>query len=80
MNVEPHFMCAFLAANTAMQLIDILPESDLIEDLRGIILIQFDILSHMMEGKHYGTNKLNDFMLCLQELKAQIHRIRGVGE
>lgn len=74
--LEPHFLASFMACESACSVLEVLPDSDLIEDLRNLIYIQQDLFIHMIEGKHYGTNNINDFVEYTQEVKNQMARIR----
>ena len=74
--IEPHFMAAYKASNAACDIIDILPESDLIDELKNILCIQNDLFVHIFEGKHYGSNNLNTFVSYVEEVKREIDRIK----
>lgn len=77
LKIEPHFLAAFAAAETAISVLDILPEGDLTDTLKNLIYIQHDLFIHMIEGKHYGSNSLRDFMDYLQETKDEIRRLKN---
>lgn len=74
--IEPHFLTAFVAGETAISVLDLLPDTDLAETLKNIIYIQHDLFIHIIEGKHYGTNNLRDFMDYLQETKDEMRRLK----
>ena len=74
--LEPHFLASFVACEAACAVLHILPSSDLIEELRNLIYIQQDLFIHMIEGKHYGTNNITDFVDYTQEVKHQMERIK----
>ncbi len=74
--VDIHFLAAFMASATLCELAEVLPETDLIEDLRVIVNSQYEVLNHMMEGKHYGTDRLNELILHSEEIQREIHRLR----
>lgn len=76
LKIEPHFFAAFAASEAAIAVLDLLPESDLVECLKNLIYIQHDLFIHMIEQKHYGTNSLHDFMDYIQETKEDIRRIK----
>lgn len=76
LKIEPHFFTAFAASEAAILVLDFLPESDLIETLKNLIYIQHDLFVHMIEGKHYGTNNLRDFMDYVQETKEEMRRLK----
>lgn len=77
LKIEPHFFTAFAAAEGAIVVLDILPHSDLVETLKNLIYIQHDLFIHMIEGKHYGTDSLRDFMDYVQEVKDEMRRLKN---
>jgi len=76
LNMEPHFLCSFRAGEAAMDVLDFLPDGDMVETLKNLIYIQHDLFIHMIEGKHYGSNSLRDFMDYVQETKEEMRRLR----
>jgi len=79
LKIEPHFFAAFGASEAAIAVLDLLPDSDLVEQLKNLIYIQFDLFVHMIEGKHYGTNNLRDFMDYTQETKSEMRRLKDAS-
>lgn len=61
----------------ACELTTLLPENDLVLELRELLETQWDIICHVIENKHYGTHGLQDFMDYTNELRMQILRIKG---
>lgn len=76
LKVEPHFLCAFQAGEAAIDVLDMMPDGDLVETLKNLIYIQHDLFIHMLQGKHYGTNSLYDFRDYVQETKEEMRRLR----
>lgn len=76
MKIEPHFLAAFYGSEAATLVLDFLPSTDLIEILRNLIYIQHEIFCHMMEGKHYGSNQLQDYIEYTYEVKNEIVRLK----
>jgi len=74
--VEPHFMAAFIASGVACEVLDLFPDNDLAVELKNLLTVQYDLFCHMMEGKHYGTNDLSNFMAYMDELKKQVAQIK----
>ena len=60
--LDPHFAAAFYACESSCQILELLPRSDLIEDMRDLIHTQHSLFLHMIEGKHYGSNALEAFI------------------
>jgi len=78
--IEAHFLAAYLATSAACDIIELLPDSDLIVDLEELMFTQLDIFCHMIEEKHYGTNSLTQFITYTQDMKKQAMRLKGVLE
>lgn len=76
-HVEPHLLATICASEAAVSVLDLLPAGDLVEDLKNLIYIQYDIFTHILQGKHYGTNNINDFMDYVQEIKSEMRRIKN---
>jgi hypothetical protein len=74
--IDSHFLAAFLASQTAASLLELLPETDLIVELRNLIYVQYELFVHMLEGKHYGTNDLNEFMDFCRETTEESKRLK----
>ena len=74
--IEPHFFSAFAASEAAIEVLELLPDGDMVETLKNLIYIQHDLFIHMIEGKHYGTNSLKDFIDYVQETKDEIRRLK----
>jgi hypothetical protein len=74
--IEPHFLACFLSCEAACQVLDFLPDSDMIEELRNLIYIQNELFIHIVEGKHYGSNNITQFVEYTQEVKDQMRRLR----
>lgn len=75
--VESHFLAVYMASSAACDLLELLPDADLVVDLEELLQSQLDIFSHMVEEKHYGTNNLTDFISHTQEIKRQALRLKG---
>lgn len=73
--VEPHFLAAYLASEASISLLEVMPESDLISELKNLIYIQHDIMTHVIEGKHYGTDNINQFISYTNEMKSEANRL-----
>lgn len=74
---EAHFLAAYLASSAACDLIDLLPDVDLVLDLEELLLSQQEIFIHIMEEKHYGTDNLNNFITFTQDIKKQALKLKG---
>lgn len=78
--IEPHFIAAFLGNEAACSILDFLPDSDFVEELRNLLYIQNELFVHILEKKHYGTNNITTFIEYTQEIKDQMRRLRERDE
>lgn len=76
LNLEPHFLASFLASEAACSVLDIMPSTDLVEEMRNLIYIQRELMVHLIEGKHYGSNNITNFVEYTQEVKEEAARLR----
>jgi len=76
MQLEPHFHAVFNACRTARYALEVLPDNDLLNELKVMFTIQNEIFMHMIEGKHYGTDNITMFMGYCQSIKEQASRIK----
>ncbi len=74
--IESHFVAALLASSAACEILDILPENDLVLELKNLMEIQYDLFCHIIEGKHYGSDNLKYFIEYTEDVTDQIIRIR----
>lgn len=74
--IEPHFLGAYLASEAAFSIVDNMPATDFVDELRALIVIQHALMSHIIEGKHYGTDNIARFVSYTQEIKEEMRRIR----
>jgi len=75
--IEPHFCAVVAASSAACDLLEVLPECDLIDEMKNLIHIQFDLLAHLLEGKHYGTDNINNFIEYTNVVKREISELKG---
>jgi hypothetical protein len=75
-SIDVHLYCAFLASSAACEILEVLPESDLVEELRTLITTQFELFVCILEGKHHGTDSLREFQEYCIEIKNQVDRIQ----
>jgi hypothetical protein len=75
-SLEPHFFAAFAACDAAVNLLEILPHSDLMEELRNLIYVQHELFVHMIEGKHFGSNNIEDFIEYTESVQEEVKRLK----
>ena len=74
--IDPHFLTILKAADVACDLIDLLPETDLRDEVRTVLNVQLEIIVNMLESKHYGTTNLNNFCDYIAQLKEEASRLK----
>ena len=75
-SVDPHVFMIFLASETAMQMLSVMPDTDFNVELREILTIQNEILLCVIEKKHFGSDALEetgDFLIKKCESIAEMH-------
>ena len=56
-------------------LVDLLPETDLTDSLKNILCIQREILTHYVEGRHYGSNNIDLYLEHVHSIWSEINRL-----
>lgn len=74
-HTSEHIATALCATDSACNLIELLPETDLIIELKALLNIQYDVLVHALENKHYGNAKLAFFNEYAAQILIQTQRI-----
>lgn len=74
--VEPHVFAVVSSSNIACEVAELLPECDLGEELKQILSIQHEILLEMIQGRHFGTAQLENFISYLDETQQNVKRIK----
>ncbi len=78
--IDPHFLLALKASGSALAIAKLLPETDLIDELEHMLETQWTLMLHLVQGKHYGTDRMNDFEYYLDGMQKEITRIAGGNE
>lgn len=73
--IEPHLLASFLASEAACDVIDLLPDVDLVEQLKNLIYIQNDLLACIIDHKHYGTDNITNFIEFIHNVRDEISQI-----
>jgi len=74
--VDVHFVAAFSACDAMAHLSDLLPKTDLVLELQELIYTQHDLFIHMLEGRHYGSDALDEFCTYALMLSDEARRLR----
>lgn len=76
MHVDAHLYAAIVAGNTALALSEALPDTDLPIEIIYILDTQLKLFSHVLEGKHFGTESLQEFLIHCEDMKMQANRLK----
>jgi hypothetical protein len=71
-----HIMAMFIASTVACEIIELLPETDLIAELKIILETQYDLFCHFVDNKHFGTERIEDFIEYADETQKNIIQLR----
>lgn len=78
--VEHHLFSILCSITASREILDLLPEEDMIDQLKFLAKQTEDILMHIIEEKHYGTNNLDWFMQYTETVKDEIATIKATLE
>ena len=78
--VDPHYVAVIAGMDCALGICELLPDVDLVEEQMGLLTSSLQILVDVLEGKHYGTNNLSDFLKRAEETKEQIKILKGKSQ
>ncbi len=73
---NPDLFAVFCASGTACDVVDLLPDCDLVEDLRTILYIQYDIFRHLEDEKTYDSENLNVYLEHLEKITMQVNILK----
>jgi hypothetical protein len=76
MHVDAHLYAALLAGNSAFALCEVLPDTDIVNEMSFILDTQLKLFAHLIEGKHFGTEALQEFIVVCDEAKVQANRLK----
>jgi hypothetical protein len=75
MIINDQFFAVLNGAIVACEVLELLPESDLIDQLADILTIQREILTHIIEGRHYGSNNLDNYCDHINAIWTEVKRL-----
>lgn len=73
--IDSHLFALYIGTNAACEILDLLPETDLTQELSEIINIQFSIISNIISHRHFGNDNLDDFIKHCEHLIDQVERV-----
>lgn len=72
--IEPHFMAITESARAALIISEKLPDTDAVLELRSILSMQCEILTDVIDGKHFGSRALEQFTTYCQQTCNEMER------
>ena len=78
MQLDSHFYAALLACQAAFELTEALPETDLIEEIYSILVTQHELFMCLVQGTHFGSDRLIEFVKHCETMKIQAERLKEV--
>lgn len=74
--VDSHVLAVIAACEAACDLIEVLPDNDLIDELRNLLIIQHAVFCHIVDGRHYGSDNLDSFINYTKQISEEANRIK----
>jgi hypothetical protein len=74
--LEPHVYSVITSSNVACELAELLPDCDIAEELRTILNLQHEILCEMIQGRHFGSSRIENFLSYLDDTLENTQRIK----
>ena len=65
--LEPHFQAISEVSRCALMITEALPETDTTLELVHLLTMQADILTDLIEGKHFGSRALEQITTYCQQ-------------
>lgn len=78
--VDHHFLAILKSSDAACDVVELLPNTDITDELKTLLRLQLEVCVHMLESKHYGTNNLNSFCDYIDEVKDEAARLNEEAE
>lgn len=77
--IDPHVIAILCASNAACELLEVLPQNDLIYELSELLDVQNELILHIIEGKHYGSDEIQRFIEYASEITDQAQSLKEIG-
>ncbi len=74
--IDPHLYGCIVACSAAQDVIEMFPDTDLVCDLEQLLDTQNELFVCFLQGKHFGTNQLNEFYEFSRKVKQKISRLK----
>jgi len=73
---EHHLIAALSIANASLQMLNMMPETDAILDLRENMQDLFDIVECLIQARHFGSDQLDCIIQECDKVVEQIDQIK----
>jgi len=77
---DPHLFAIYYANLAALEVSEALPECDLVVQLEELLCVQQELIEHLFEGKHYGSDRLKSFVEYTNNLKYEMRKLKDAVE
>lgn len=78
--LEPHIFAVMCASSSCAELIELLPGGDIRDEMEKLLITQYQILTHILEDKHYGTDRLEEFIEYNRNLFESLEKLKNAQE
>jgi hypothetical protein len=75
--LDIHYMAVLAGMSCALEIAELLPDTDLVYEQSELIGSSLQILMDILDGKHYGTSNLSNFLNHVEETKKQVYILKG---
>lgn len=78
--VDPHVVAIYAAVTAMCDMIYNMPDCDMVYEMRCLIETQIEMMEHIFEGKHYGSDRIKSFIMYTNNLKYEMEKMRDAIE
>lgn len=75
--VDPHIFAVLCAGQTCLDLTNLLPRTDILDEISGILIAQQELIECLIYGKHFGTDNLNNLIESFKFVSRSTHEIQN---
>lgn len=74
--INIHDLAILNSSQAALDLCEMLPETDIVLELHKVLATQFDILVQIIDCKHYGSDRLTKFIKECDKIIKQSQKLQ----
>lgn len=72
---EPHLLAICNACRTSLSMLNELPETDTVLEIKSVLEMQKEILSDFLNGQHFGSRALHQFILYCHQTCEELEKL-----